>query len=153
MSDTVIVDTSVLIALEKIDLLDILCKIYSEIILPQAVINEFGTPSLQCYTIREIKSPLVKLLVSELNVGSGEAEVIALASETGIKTIIDDMKARQIAEKLGVKVTGTIGVLLKAENSGLINNAYDKARELRDKGFYVSDELLDKLFKLRKFKE
>ena len=63
------------------------------------------------------------------------------------------MKARQIAEKLGVKVTGTIGVLLKAENSGLINNAYDKARELRDKGFYVSDELLDKLFKLRKFKE
>lgn len=149
MPDTVIIDTSVLIALEKIDLLDILCKIYSEIILPQAVINEFGTPSIQCYTIKEIKSPLVKLLVTELNVGKGEAEVIALASKTGIKTIIDDMKARQIAEKLGVKVTGTIGVLLKAEKSGLINNAHNKARELKNKGFYVSDELLDEIYKLK----
>ncbi len=88
-----------------------------------------------------------------MNVGRGEAEVIALAGETGIKTIIDDMKARQIAEKLGVKVTGTIGVLLKAERAGLINNAYDKTRKLKDKGFYVSDELLDKLYKLRKFRE
>lgn len=72
-----------------------------------------------------------------------------MASKTGIKTIIDDMKARQIAEKLGVKVTGTIGVLLKAEKSGLINNAHNKARELKNKGFYVSDELLDEIYKLK----
>lgn len=58
MPDTVIIDTSVLIALEKIDLLDILCKIYSEIILPQAVINEFGTPSIYSvlYNQRDKKS-------------------------------------------------------------------------------------------------
>lgn len=150
MPEKIIVDTSSLIALEKIELLEVLCKIYAEIILPKAVINEFGTPSINCYIVKEIKNPLVKLLISELNLGKGEAEVIALASETGIKTIIDDLKARQVAEKLGLKVTGTIGILIKAEKARLINNAYEKAKELRDKGFYVSDELLDEIKKLLK---
>jgi predicted nucleic acid-binding protein len=82
--------------------------------------------------------------VSELNIGKGESEVIALASETGIKAIIDDVKARQVAERLELKVTGTIGVLLKAEKSGLINNAYEKITELKEKGFYILTELLNK---------
>ncbi len=46
MLKTVIADASVLIALEKINSLEILCKIYSEIILPETVISEFGTPSI-----------------------------------------------------------------------------------------------------------
>ncbi len=116
MLEKAIVYTSALIALEKINLLDVLCKIYSEIILPESVINEFGTPTINCYLTKEVKSPLVKLLVSDLNLGKGEAEVIALASKTGMKTIIDDLKTRKVAEKLGLKVTGTIGVLLKADN-------------------------------------
>ena len=41
MPEIAIVDTSVLIALEKINLLDILCKIYDEIILTEAVIKAF----------------------------------------------------------------------------------------------------------------
>ncbi len=44
MPDITVVDTSVLIALEKINLLELLCKIYVEIILPEAVAREFGTP-------------------------------------------------------------------------------------------------------------
>lgn len=93
MPEKAIVDTSALIALEKINLLDVLCKIYIEIILPEAVINEIGTPSIDCYSVKKVESPLVRLLVSDLNLGKGESEVIALASETDIKTIIDDLKA------------------------------------------------------------
>ena len=89
MLEKIIVDTSSLVALEKIELLEVLCKIYAEIILPKAVINEFGTPSINCYIVKEIKNPLVKLLISELNLGKGEAEVIALASETGMIYIHD----------------------------------------------------------------
>lgn len=148
MPEAIITDASALIALEKIDSLDILCKIYSEIILPEAVINEFGMPTIDCYKTKKVNSPLVKLLVSELNLGKGEAEVIALSSETGIKTIIDDLKARQIAEKMGLTVTGTIGILIKAEKAGFINSAYDRVKELKEKGFYVSNKLLDNLHKL-----
>lgn len=145
MPETAIVDTSVLIALEKINLLNILCKIYKEIILPETVINEFGIPIIDCYSTKKVKSPLVKLLVGDLNLGKGESEVISLAREMGMRIIIDDLKARKVAETLELNVTGTIGLLLKAENMGLIESAYDKAKELRDKGFYISKELLDKI--------
>ena len=143
MPEVAIADASALIALEKINLLELLCKIYDEIILPEAVVDEFGTPTIHCYLTKKVESPLVRLFVSELNLGKGESEVIALATETGMRVIIDDLKARKVAETMELNVTGTIGVLVKAENLGLIESAYDKAKELRDKGFYVSDELLD----------
>jgi len=142
MPETVIADTSSLIALEKINLLPILCKIYSEVVIPESVINEFGNISLPCLSIKKVESSLSKLLIIDLNLGQGEAEVITLAGQSGLKVIIDDSKARRIAENMGLKITGTIGVLIKAEKLGLIESAYDKAKELREKGFNVSDELL-----------
>ncbi len=149
MPEKAIADTSALIALEKINLLDLLCKIYSKIIPPEAVINEFGAPSIGCYSVEKIKSPLVRLLVSDLNLGKGESEVLALASETGLRIIIDDLKARKVAEKLGLNVTGTIGILLKAEKMRLVESAYDKAKELKDRGFYVTEELLNDIIKFK----
>ena len=41
-STVAIVDTSCLIALEKLQLLGLLCKLYNKVILPEAVINEFA---------------------------------------------------------------------------------------------------------------
>ncbi|MDI7260443.1 MAG: DUF3368 domain-containing protein [Thermodesulfobacteriota bacterium] len=142
MPEPIIVDTSSLIALERIDLLPILCKIYKEVVIPESVIKEFGNLSLPCLSIRRVESNLLKLLITELNLGKGESDVIALASQAGLKIIIDDSRARKVAENIGLKLTGTIGVLMKAERLGLIGSAYDKARELREKGFYVSEELL-----------
>lgn len=150
MPEKAIIDTSVLIALERINILDVLCRIYSHIILPEPVVSEFGTPSIDCYSSEKVKSPMVRLLVLDLNLGRGEAESIALASEIGLRLVLDDLKARKVAENLGLKVTGTIGILLKAESLALIDSAYDKAKELRDKGFYISDKLLDDLSKYRK---
>ena len=150
MPEKAIIDTSVLIALERIHLLDILCKIYSHLILPEAVVSEFGSLSIECYSSKKVKSPLVGLLVLDLNLGRGEAESIALASEIGLRLVMDDLKARKVAENLGLKITGTIGILLKAESLALIDSAYDKAKELRDKGFYISDQLLDSLSRYSK---
>jgi len=149
MPEIAVVDASALIALEKINLLDILCRLYDEIILPEAVMNEFGTPTIDCYSAKKVENALMKLLVSDLNLGKGESEVIALGRETGMRIIIDDLKARKVAETLELNVTGTIGILLKAEKLGLIDSAHDKAKELRDKGFYVSDQLLDDISKLK----
>lgn len=145
MPETAIVDTSALIALEKIDLLDILCKLYANIILPEAVISEFGIPPINCYSVMKVESSLVTLLVNDLNLGKGEAEVIGLAKETGMKVIMDDLKARKAAETLDLRLTGTIGILLKAEKLGFIPSAYTKAKELKDRGFYISDEILNQM--------
>jgi predicted nucleic acid-binding protein len=124
MPEQAIVDTSVLIALERISLLDVLCKLYSHIILPEAVLREFGSPSIECYSTENVKDPMIRLLVSDLNLGKGEAESIALASESGLRLVLDDLKARKVAEKIGLRITGTIGVLLKAEKMAFIDDAY-----------------------------
>jgi len=145
--EPIIIDTSSLIALERINLLQILCKIYKEVVIPESVIKEFGNLSLPCLSARKVESNVIKLLITDLNLGKGEADVIALANQTRLKVVIDDSKARKIAENMGLKLTGTIGVLLKAERSGLIESAYKKTVELREKGFYVSEELLKDISK------
>jgi len=150
MPEPIIADTSSLIALERINLLQILCKIYKEVVLSESVIKEFGNLSLPCLSIRKVESNLLKLLITDLNLGKGEADVIALSSQTGLKVIIDDSKARRVAENMGLKVTGTIGVLMKAERLGLIENAHDKVKDLREKGFYISEELLEDIAKFKK---
>ena len=149
MPEIIIVDTSVLISLEKINLLQILCKMYNEVVLPEAVIKEFGNINLECYSAKKVESSLVNLLMRDLNLGKGEAEVTALAYETGLKVLIDDLKARKIAGDLGLNITGTIGVLLKAEKLGLIESALENAKELKKKGFYVSDDLLVDMYKFK----
>jgi len=146
MRDLAVVDTSCLIALNKIELLDILCKLYEKIFLPHMVIQEFGgKPDLNCVEVIRAESPLRSLLTGELNLGNGEAETIAYGYEKKVRIVIDDLKARKVAEKLGLKVTGTIGILYKAQKRGLITSAYKETVKLKRKGFRVSDEILSKL--------
>lgn len=92
--------------------MQILSKIYKEIILPDAVVKEFGNVNIECQSIKKVESPLAIFLMRDLNLGIGEAEVIALAYETKQKALIDDLKARRIAEDLGLSISGSIGVLL-----------------------------------------
>jgi predicted nucleic acid-binding protein len=82
MPESVIADTSVLIAFEKLNLLEILCKIYKKVILPEAVVREFGNVGIECYVTKKVESKLIKVLTQDLNLGQGEAETIALAYES-----------------------------------------------------------------------
>lgn len=145
MPESVVVDASTLIALEKIGLLELLCKLYKQIVLPDAVVAEFGPVHLDCSTITKVESRFVKLFTDDLNLGKGESEVIAFALASDMTAIIDDEKARKTAKTLGLTVTGTIGILLKAEELGLIESARSKAQELKEKGFYLSADLLNKI--------
>jgi len=77
MPEPIIADTSSLIALERINLLQILCKIYKEVVISESVIKEFGNLCLPCLSIRKVESNLLKLLITDLNLGKGEADVIA----------------------------------------------------------------------------
>lgn len=148
MHDCAVVDTSCLIALEKIGLLNILCRLYRRILLPQTVIQEFGgKPDLNCAETIEIESSVKRLLIEELNLGNGESEVIALAYGQKMRVVIDDLKARKVAEKLGLKVTGTIGILCRAQREKLLTSAYMKVAKLKEKGFRVTDDILQDLKK------
>ena len=148
MHDKIIVDTSVLIALDKINLLTLLCKIYSEVWIPESVKKEFGEIMLPCIKFKRSKGKIINLLGKDLNLGIGESEVISLAQENNVHVLIDDLKARKAALSLDIKVSGTIGILIKAYQLKLISSALEYANKLRLIGFYISDELLLDIKKL-----
>ena len=146
MPDACVVDTSCLIVLDKVGLLTLLCAVYKNIYIPGGVISEFGEkPLLNCMEIIKVNSPLMGILTEELNLGRGEAETITYAYEQGIRAVIDDAKARKVAEKLSIQLTGTLGILVKAEQKGLIESSYQVAVELKKVGFRISDKIIEKM--------
>ena len=71
---------------------------------------------------------------------NGEAEAIALATELHPESVLlDDKLARQMARRLGVPVTGTIGVLLRAKQVGLIVEVRSLITRLQSEGDYYID--------------
>ncbi|MDD1777399.1 MAG: DUF3368 domain-containing protein [Candidatus Helarchaeota archaeon] len=147
MPKAVVVNTSCLIALDKIGKLDLLCKLYDEVLVPLEVQEEFGNELVSCMLIKKVRQLDKQLLIEELNLGKGEAAAIALALETNKICVIDDLRARKIAKKMDVKITGTIGILLLAEKKKIINSAYNEVKSLQKMGFFVSESLIKKIKK------
>ncbi len=70
----------------------------------------------------------------------GEVEVMILAQERKADLVIlDDNAAKKTAKYLGLSVTGTLGVLVKAKRQGIIKEVRPLLAEMRQKGFYVSN--------------
>lgn len=149
MPERVICNTSCLIALSSINSLELLDRLYEKIIIPEGVIDEFGKIDLAHAEVLPTDLPFARVLSHQLNLGKGEAQVIALAVASGDVVVLDDQKARQTAKELGLKVTGTIGILLKAEESGMIPSAVDKITDLKRNGFFISKQLLKDITKKR----
>ncbi len=79
----------------------------------------------------------------------GEAEVIALARLSGnAKLILDDLAARKHAKLLGLRVTGTLGVLLKAEKKHLIEYLRPHVESLTSAGFRLADSTRDDFMRM-----
>jgi len=141
----IIADTSCLIALNNISKLSVLQDIYSEIVITQEVWGEYGGELPQWITILEVKDKRKQQEI-ELNLDEGEASSIALALETeNPLLIIDEIKGRKIAASLNIEIIGTVGVLLLANKKGLLNDVLSLVLKMVNKGFRLSDKLLDML--------
>lgn len=117
---TIVSDTSCFIVLQNIGELDLLRKVYGEVLTTETVAEEFGEDLPEWVKIESPKDN-VKQLLLELQIDKGEASAIALALEKqNAILILDDRKARQVAEKLALEVTGTLGVIIKAKNENII---------------------------------
>jgi uncharacterized protein len=140
----VICDVSPLQYLHQVGLLDLLRAQYGTVMVPQAVVDELraGTAlavdlpiieSLDWIKIVRPRGQVVLPLVVDL--GPGEREVLAVALENpGSLVVLDDAMARQYAKVLGVRLTGTLGVLLKAKEVGSLPSiapVLDKLQALR----------------------
>ena len=121
--------------------LELLNKIYGKIITTKEVAAEFG---LDLPEWIQIQSPTdaIRQTILELQVDKGEASAISLALETTDCTIIlDDNKARRLAQQLGLNITGTIGVIVKAKQEGLIHSIKPLLAKVKQTDFRLSEEL------------
>ena len=146
---TVVVNTSPLIALDRIGYLDLLPRLFGVVVRPQSVVNELqagrhiygGSDALfHAPWLTTLADPPEMQLRKEL--GAGETAVIALALRMKADlTILDDLAARNVASELAIKVTGTVGILLAAHSKGILKHPLDALSALQDAGFRISDAI------------
>jgi len=146
VKEPVVSDSTCLIGLERVGELDILPALFAPIMIPPEVEREFGFQFSWLQTENIINASLVTAL--QLAVDAGEAEAIALASEKGCLLISDDKQARATAKNLGVKVIGTVGVLMRAKQNGLISAIKPILDELDLNSFFISQALREEALKL-----
>jgi len=142
----IITDSGCLIALERIDRLDILSTLFSEVWIPPAVSQEFGRSLSWLKVVIPQDQGMIAAL--KLSVDDGEAEAIALGYEYQYRLIVDDLKARKVAKRLGLRITGTVGILITAKKKGIIISVKDVIESLEFVGFYMSDALKIQALKL-----
>jgi predicted nucleic acid-binding protein len=146
VKEPVVSDSTCLIGLERIGELNILPALFDPVMIPPEVEREFGSEFSWLRTENLTSSPLVAAL--RLVVDAGEAEAIALASEKAYLLISDDKQARIAAKRLGVSVIGTIGVLVRAKQSGIISALNPILDSLESNNFFISRALREEALKL-----
>ena len=148
MREEVIIDTSCLIILKRIGRLEILKEIYERVIIPVGVKEEFGEELPEWIEVEGVKDE-GQVKVMEMYVGRGEAEVLVLGLERGSSlVVIDDRKGRRLARGLGLRLSGTIGVIIRAKEAGEIGSVKGIIEELEGAGFRLSESLKRKALEL-----
>ena len=148
---TAVADTSPLNYLVQLGLEHTLSSFFKRVVVPKAVVRELENPNAPLLVRRFITDPpawmeLHEVVDAELleipaHLHRGEREVIATA--LGIEAavaILDDLAARRLASDLGLRIAGTVGILVKgAKVCDFELEA--KLTELESMGFYLSEKL------------
>ncbi len=149
----VISNTSPVINLAGVDSLDLLRKLYGNLIIPAAVFYEIailGAGEPGCQEVQTLpwiatgsvqNSALVSYLRMELDAGEAEAIVLALELKAEV-LLIDERRGYRVARRMGLACHGILGVLIEAKHQGLITAVKPLLDELITKaGFWVTDKL------------
>ena len=141
----IISDTSPLQYLFQANLLDLLQKLYGQITIPEAVLDEITAgrtlgirlpdlTEIPWVLVRQVRHPVSRPVAPDL--GAGERAVLALAIETGDSlALLDDALARRHARLLKIAFTGTLGVLSKAKEQGHLHALAPVIDKLEALGF------------------
>lgn len=133
-----IVNSSPLIYLGKLGLLDLLNKFFPKVITVQTVKEEVldeaspEYPALQnafsdWLAVSDDVETSLSVNLKEMGLHQGEVDVISLAlrqkeEHNNVVVIIDDLAAREVVRALGMQLTGTVGVILRASTQGILSN-------------------------------
>jgi len=157
----VISDTTPVISLLKIGRLDLLRKMYGEVIIPAAVYDELTVNDVfpdeaeavkNCGFLRRenVKNELaVKILSSTMGLDKGESEALVLYEDLRADLLlVDERKARSVARKMGYTIVGTLGLLIEAKRLGHISVLRPLLEALMASNIRISQSLFNEIVKL-----
>ena len=148
MPKIIISDTSTLILFHKIGELNLLQKVYVELMTTPEIAEEFGEKLPDWIIIQEVSDKKYQKFL-ETQVDYGEASAIALATEfdDGL-LLLDDLKARKLAVQLKFNVTGTLGIIHKAKQLSPIERVKPLLDKLLLTDFRIADNIVQEILKL-----
>ena len=139
--ELIISDASPLIALVDIGRVDVLRQMYRRVLITDVVRGEIHADLPEWIEVStDYEAQQYQLLRLELD--PGEASAIALAlKHAGCRIILDERKGRIVAKRLHLKVTGTVGLIIKAKEAGFISSGKVALAQLEEHGFWLSERL------------
>jgi predicted nucleic acid-binding protein len=153
-----VINTSPLIFLSKADLLPLLRTHYASVLVPEIVLAEIlqhGPLNETYQTIQQtdwltvVETPPPTSELQSCHLDRGEEAVLAWAvAHPATEAILDDLAGRRCAQKLGIPVRGTLGLVLAAKQQGQIVAARPIIEKLRQTGMYLSDRVINEALKL-----
>jgi len=154
----VVSNTTPLQYLHQIGRLDLLTRLYRQVIVPQAVADELrqgelkgiDVPSLQTLswvTVQPVAAVDLQRIPAALDAGEREALALALGQKDPL-LILDDAAARTHAKALGIRFTGTLGVLVKAKQAGHMRVVRPYLDKLDKAGFYLRRDVRESILRL-----
>jgi hypothetical protein len=152
----IIADTSALLALAACDALLLLDQLFEEVRVPPAVHREClvpgkpGVDQLESYLRGKVfEVDLKEYVIAVAGLGQGELEAMALYKHLDAdRLLVDDHRARKVASINGIQVVGSLGVLLRAKESGLIVEIRDRLAAIQSAGVHYSEQLVNETLRL-----
>lgn len=160
----IIADASPLIIFGRIKRLDLITETLGQIIIPISVMKECigNTRAGETEIIAAIKEGIIettpdpdmdKYQYLPNALGRGEATAIVLASKLKIGLLIDEKLGRRTAKKMNISIIGTAGTLLLAKKKKLIKKVSPIIKELKDNGYFLSEQLIKEILVKAKEKQ
>jgi uncharacterized protein len=147
----IVSNSSPLIALARIQRLDLVPAVLQSVLIPPSVAHEIepSVPDLPAWVSVKVPSSQRSLVTSRARLGDGEREAIALAIEIGADAVlIDERAGRRVAEEAGLKVIGTLGLLLEAKRAGHVTTIRGELDKLLKTSFFLSPQVYDQVLRM-----
>lgn len=146
----VVADSSALLALATCQRLDLLERLFTEVKVPQAVLEEVVIEGkAQSETLREFLAARVVSVhraactISAGDLGRGELEAMALYKQLRADfLLVDDKRARNVARENHIEVIGTLGTLLLAKRRGMVEALAPLVERMVASGIRISERLI-----------
>ena len=138
----VVSDTTPLISLLKINRIDLLEKLFGDVLIPQAVFDELTVDErfrledqirqTKFIAVKPVNNPeSASILKRATGLDQGESEAIVLTDELKADLLLmDEAKGRNVSAQMGIRIMGTIGILMAAYEEQELTS--DEVRECVD---------------------